>query len=142
MTTPQSIQSDINWSTVIFEAHATNEQLDNVIINTTKSEFLEQVRSVAYTQLLQGQKSFTYLDIDNLAKTLIDKNTFYISESVDITDRGIVVCLDVDVIDDNVIWTALDRIYEAIETGGKWQSAIPLSYTVDDLKFLFAITNE
>jgi hypothetical protein len=60
-------------------------------------------------------------------------------ESATIYRDGIFVCLNVDIIDDNAIWKALDLVYLAISNDGEWKSDKPLTFDLTDLTFDFNI---
>jgi len=111
-------QNKIFWPTLLFEAEAQHEPFEKMTIVTAKSEYLIKAREMALTHFLQQHISYTDEDINKLAVSLVKENKIQVFESVKITEDNVFVCIDVDVIDDDTIWAALDMVYEAIENGG------------------------
>lgn len=121
------------WSTLFFEAESSQEPFEEMRIVTAKSEFMIKARDMAITQLLENDQPATDKNIDKLAASFIEANKVKVYETASITEDGIFVCLDIDVIDDDAIWTALDKVYEAIENGGSIQYDTPISYSLSEL---------
>lgn len=122
-------QNKINWSTLMFEADSSKEPFENMTIVTAKSEYIIKAKDEAFNYLMNHQNRITYSEIDDLSLVYMKENNIQVFESASLTDDGIYVCLNVDVIDDEAIWLALDLVYKAIENGGKWISQNPLSFS-------------
>lgn len=122
-------QNKINWPTLMFEADSSKEPFENMTIVTAKSEYIVKAKDEAFNYLMNHQPNFTYSEIEELGSTYLKTNNIQVFESASLTEDGVFVCLNVDVIDDEAIWLALDMVYKAVEQGGKWISNIPLSFS-------------
>lgn len=129
-------QDKISWPTLIFEAESSNEPFKNMTIVTAKSEYITKAKDKAFDWLILHQPTFTYSEINELATSFIKEDNIQVFENASITDEGVFVCLNVEVIDDETVWTALDRVYQAVENGGKWTSNIPLSFLPSELQLV------
>ena len=127
------LQNNICWPTLLLEAESSKEPFEEMRVVTAKSEFMMKARDMAITQLLENGQPATDKAIDKLAASFIEANKVKIFEFVTISDEGIVACLNVDVIDDEAIWLALDKVYEAVEKGGSITYDTPISFSLSDL---------
>ena len=126
-------KNKLDWPEVILEAEASNEPFTNMNIVTAKSELLLMARSQALIFLTDKGKIYSDEAIDKLAEKLVDSGKINVREHAYIKDDRTIVCLDVDVIDDDSIWTALDYVYEAVSNGGVWAAKEPIKYKWIDL---------
>lgn len=129
----QSQPTNISWPELYITAESSNEPFQDMRVITAKSELLIQARSEAVAQLLQHHKPVTDTAVDKIAAQLINTKQIQVFESASVSDEGSVVCMDVDIIDDDAIFKALDMIYEAVTSGGTWTSTKPISYTWESL---------
>lgn len=136
METTQQTQTsnNISWSDVYLTAESEKEPFSDLTIFTAKSELLLSAKNQAFQSLICGNKAVSEAAIDKLAQHLIDNNDIQIYEFAHIGCDKTEVCIDVDIIDDDVIWKALDMVYKAASSGGKWVAEQPISYTWNDLK--------
>lgn len=127
-------QNNISWSDVYFTAESEKEPFTDLTIFTAKSEMLMIAASQAVQTLLSQQKQLSDTIIDELSQQLIEENKIQVYEFARIGDDKTEVCIDVDIIDDDTVWKALDMVYKAVSSGGTWIADTPISYTWDELK--------
>ncbi len=132
-TTQQLSNNQISWPAVYIAAESEQEPFTNLTVVTAKSELLVTARSAALTELLKKNNDVSPESIDRLARQLVDNKIVEVYEHAHILDDSTVVCMDIEVIDDDSIWQALDIVYDAISNGGNWISKQPVSYAWLDL---------
>lgn len=133
ITLQLDIPGPVPWSDIIFAASSDKEPFKDMQVVTARSEFITKAREMAVNWLIHNHTAISEQKVDQLAAEFIRNNKIQVFESAQITEDGVFVCLNVDAIDDNAIWTALDMVYQAIENGGVWISDAPLSYPLDDV---------
>jgi len=136
LQTQSQPQNKINWPTLMFEADSSKEPFENMTIVTAKSEYILKAKDQAFNYLMSHQHKIKYSEIDDLSSVYMKENNIQVYESASLTDNGVFVCLNVDVINDEAIWLALDMVYKAVEQGGKWISNIPLSFSPLELSII------
>lgn len=132
-TTHQLSNNEISWPAVYIAAESEQEPFTNLTVVTAKSELLVTARSTALTELLKKNKTASPEAIDRLAQQLVDNKLVEVYEHAHILEDSTVVCMDIEVIDDDSIWQALDVVYEAISNGGNWVGKHPVQYKWIDL---------
>lgn len=132
-STQQLKNNTISWPDVYIAAEAEHEPFTNLTVVTAKSELLITARSSALLQLIEKNKPTSPEAIDKLAQHLVDTQQVQVREHAYIKADSTFVCMDVDKIDDESTWQALNVVYEAISNGGIWAASQPIQYKWADL---------
>jgi hypothetical protein len=142
LSTAQLPQNNIDWAEVIMTADAEKEIFSNMRIVTARSEYISKAQELAIDELYCPAyifKDSPQIDITIATANIIQSGQVRVRESATIYSDGIFVCLNVDVIDDDAVWKALDMVYLAMSNNGTWISDIPLTFDMTDLSFDFNI---
>jgi hypothetical protein len=136
----QPQQRDIQWPELLFYAEATQEAFRDARIITAASKYVDVAYRVALGEPICG-------DIENPTElrstvvSIVNAQKHSVREYVDITRRGMWVCVDASAIDDNAMIKALDMIASALEQLGGSEGRIyfgeDLTFTTVDTPWLF-----
>lgn len=132
MTQSQQMSNNISWPDLLISAESDRELFEDVRIVTAKSQFYEEVYELAIMRLVQASKSLDTDAINKMAALIIDEHNPYITEYAIINDDGALICIDVDQITDDTMWSALDMLYLAIQNEGKWEDDKQLTFPWSD----------
>ncbi|PPD53433.1 MAG: hypothetical protein CTY12_04955 [Methylotenera sp.] len=124
--------NNISWPDLLIAAESERELFEDVRIVTAKSQFYEEVYELAIMRLIQQSKQLDTDTINKTAQSIIDEHNPYITEYATINGDGAVVCIDVDHITDETVWSALDMLYLAVQQEGKWESTKQLTFPWSD----------
>ncbi|TFG96113.1 hypothetical protein E4H12_11820 [Candidatus Thorarchaeota archaeon] len=132
----QNKRNSISWSDVYFYAEANKEPFQDVNIVTLKSYFTDKAYDRAITEL-------GMVDNDSLRRRaceIIDGGQVLVSEHVKVSSEGIRVVVDCAEVNDDVLWTALDLLAQALETlegsCGKVIFGEPTSFKTTEISWL------
>lgn len=107
------------WSDVIIAAASANETFDEVNIITLRSHFSEMIYDKVFHMFSGAKKSATPQEILEAAIDIVaNSGPYRACEQVVLTPTSTTVILDVDVIDETVIFQAMDAIWLATDTLG------------------------
>jgi len=106
------VPTKINWSSTVFYAEAEQEQFTEVKIITLKAHFLQEVQDIAVDNINFRNKKESDLDdaIYYKSMELINENRISVQQFVDVQQDQIVVCLNIEEINDDTIMLALDTL--------------------------------
>lgn len=124
---------NVNWTNVVLESERLQEQFQSVKVVTTKSVYVDKILELALDKWLSYNSEVDNDQVLNLAKTIIQIGNTWVQESIEMVGDEITVSIDVDVIDDEVVWCVLDRVYQALSTGVYIQP-VRLTYSIDQLQ--------
>lgn len=136
MLSPQL--NKVDWADVIMAADAEKEIFSNMRIVTARSEYISKAQELAIDKSYKTNNIDEY-NINTITLDIIKSGEVKVYESAVIYEDGIFVCLDVDVIDDDAVWKALDLVYLAVSNDGEWVSDLPLTFDTNTISFDFNI---
>jgi hypothetical protein len=131
---------DIKWPELLFYAEATQEAFRDARIITAASKYVDFAYKVALDEPTFGDIE-NPVELRGIVAAIINAQSHSVREYVDITRRGIWVCVDATAIDDNAMLKALDMIAEALEqldgVEGRIYFGEDLTFTTVDTPWLF-----
>lgn len=131
---------DFKWPELLFYAEATREAFRDARIITAVSKYVDIAYNIALTEHV-FQEDPDPLQLRSIVSTIINAERHSVREYVDVTNRGIWICIDVFEIDDNAKMKALDMIASALEqlNGGHGRIYFggELTFTTVDTPWLF-----
>lgn len=136
MLSPQP--NKVDWADVIMAADAEKEIFSNMRIVTARSEFISKAQELAIDESYKTN-NIDECNINTITLDIIKSGEVKVYESAVIYEDGIFVCLDVDIIDDDAVWKALDLVYLAVSKDGEWVSDLPLTFDTNNISFDFNI---
>jgi hypothetical protein len=136
MLSPQP--NKVDWADVIMAADAEKEIFSNMRIVTARSEFISKAQELAIDESYKTNNIDEY-NINTITLDIIKSGEVKVYESAVVYEDGIFVCLDVDIIDDDAVWKALDLVYLAVSNDGEWISDLPLTFDTNNISFDFNI---
>lgn len=101
----------ISWSQVYFTAEANREPFEDVNIITLKSYFTEKVYDLATQQV--GVEDTNKLM--RRVRHIIKGGELKVYEHVEVSPTGIRIITDAETVDDDTLWTALDKLAAALD---------------------------
>lgn len=110
----QIAQSNDFWSSVVIAAAGTNEAFDEVQVVTLRSIWTDQVCDAVIN--LIGIVNNPVDLLEHATRWIESRPPQYLHEQVTISDDGITVVLDVDEVDDDAVFKAMQAISQAMET--------------------------
>lgn len=133
---PQPQHNTISWSDVYFTAEANREPFEDVNIITLKSYFTEKVYELATRQV--GVEDT--IKLMRRVRQIIKGGELKVYEHVNVSSTGIRIIIDAETVDDDTLWTALDKLASALDClegkCGKVTFGTPTTYTLSDIPSL------